>query len=438
MTEKRHIQTQSQWEAEMSIKIMDYVRDNLYLELRFLRAALWELEPMADERLTTFATDGRLLLFSTEQMLRLFQTNEKYLRRLYLHTVFHCLFQHLWIGGGREKRLWNLSCDIAVEYVIDGMKKLGISRILSLTRQRIYEEIERVETGISAAVIYGILLEKGEEEISVFQREFFTDDHRYWPKEEKKQAVPQEVRSRWGKIVRQTQLEQKRRGESPQEGETLMMAQMRAARGRRSYQEFLQKFAVFREELHCDSDEFDLNFYSYGLRLYENMPLIEPVESRESNKIQDFVIVVDTSYSTSGELIQGFLRETFDILSRQNSFFHCAKIRILQCDEKVRREDIVTDEKEWETFFTHYEVLGGGGTDFRPAFEYVNELLAQGAFDHLCGLLYFTDGKGIYPREKPEYKTAFLFLEEYEEEKVPAWAIRLQLEKEEFVERLGL
>ena len=32
-----HVQTQEEWEAEMSEKILSYVRDELYLELRFRR-----------------------------------------------------------------------------------------------------------------------------------------------------------------------------------------------------------------------------------------------------------------------------------------------------------------------------------------------------------------------------------------------------------------
>lgn len=51
--------------------------------------------------------------------------------------------------------------------------------------------------------------------------------------------------------------------------------------------------------------------------------------------------------------------------------------------------------------------MGGGNTDFRPAFTYVNQLIKEGSIRHLDGLLYFTDGKGIYPVKKPEYKTAF-------------------------------
>ena len=42
-------------------------------------------------------------------------------------------------------------------------------------------------------------------------------------------------------------------------------------------------------------------------------------------------------------------------------------------------------------------------------------------------MIYFTDGRGIFPQTKPEYKTAFVFLEGYEgkeEIKVPAWVYK--------------
>ena len=49
-----------------------------------------------------------------------------------------------------------------------------------------------------------------------------------------------------------------------------------------------------------DPDSFDYNFYSYGLSLYGNMPLIEPQEWKEVQKVEEFVIVIDTSMSCSG------------------------------------------------------------------------------------------------------------------------------------------
>ena len=179
-------------------------------------------------------------------------------------------------------------------------------------------------------------------------------------------------------------------------------------------------------------DEFDMNFYTYGLHIYGNMPLIEPLESREVMKIQEFVIVLDTSYSTDGELIKRFLRETYAILSQTDSFFRKCHIRILQCDDAVRMDEKITDFAEMEKLLESFVITGGGGTDFRPAFRYVEQLQREGELNKLQGLLYFTDGRGIYPSRRPGYDTAFIFLDDYEEEAVPPWAMRLRLSPEDF------
>ncbi len=429
-----HIQTQTEWEEEMSVKILDFVRNELYLELRFLDTALSALVPKAESTLPAMATDGRYLYYSTEQIMRVFQKNAKYLDRSFLHTVLHCIFFHLWMRGERDVRLWNLACDIAVEYTIDAMGKNCTRRILSYRRQLCYEELQRQKKGISAAVIYRYLSEKEPEELHELSLEFYTDDHRYWPKpNEEKNREQQALQKKWNKIARQTKIERESRGEEQKDGEELFAAQVKAERSKRSYREFLQKFAVLHEELHADPDEFDLTYYTYGLRIYGDMPLIEPVESREVKKIKEFVVVIDTSYSTSGELVKMFLKETFGILAQEDSFFGDCHIRIIQCDEKVQMDEEVQNERELCALLERFTIVGGGGTDFRPAFAYVNELIEEGAFKNLCGLLYFTDGKGIYPKSRPAYRTAFLFLDDYDEEAVPPWAIRLQLDSEEFL-----
>ena len=99
----KHKQTQSEWEAEMSKKVLEFVRSELYMDLRFLDIALGTLVYRADENIRSFATDGTYLYFSTEQVLRVFQGNPKYLDRAYLHSVLHCIFFHLWIGGKTGK-----------------------------------------------------------------------------------------------------------------------------------------------------------------------------------------------------------------------------------------------------------------------------------------------------------------------------------------------
>ena len=74
-------------------------------------------------------------------------------------------------------------------------------------------------------------------------------------------------------------------------------------------------------------------------------------------------------------------------------------------------------------------LYGEGGTDFRPVFAYVEELINEGEFEDLRGLIYFTDGFGTYPKQMPAYQTAFVFSEEdYADAEVPAWAIKAVLE----------
>lgn len=437
-----HVQTQEEWEEEMAGKIFAQVRGEVYLDLRFLGIALYALTPQADSGVRTFATDGARVAFSVEQLLRVFQENVLFLDRAYLHTVMHCLFEHLWIApsdvwnGKENKRYWDVACDIAVEYTIDGLDKPCTRRILSYLRQQTYERLKAEGWGVAAAGIYRRLKQMSDEELSALGREFYTDDHRYWPKREDGEASRQlnaAAQKKWNKIARQTRMDREQRGDETADAEELLLRQLAAQRSRRSYREFLQKFAVLREELRIDPDEFDLNYYTYGLRLYGNMPLLEELESRETRKIREFIIVIDTSESTGGELVRGFLRETVEILMQSDSFFADAGIRILQCDNAVRSDVVLHGERELARLLEEFTLTGGGSTDFRPAFAYVEELMEQGVCKNPGGLIYFTDGKGTYPKRRPGYRTAFVFLEEYDESAVPAWAMRIRLSPEEIL-----
>ena len=68
-------------------------------------------------------------------------------------------------------------------------------------------------------------------------------------------------------------------------------------------------------------------------------------------------------------------------------------------------------------------IQGRGGTDFRPVFEFIRKEKAKRELRNLKALIYFTDGDGIYPRQKPDYETAFVFLNRTDKMKlVPSWA----------------
>ena len=181
-----------------------------------------------------------------------------------------------------------------------------------------------------------------------------------------------------------------------------------------------------------NDDEFDYIFYTYGMKLFGNLPLIEPLEYQEVKRIREFVIAIDTSGSVQGELVQRFVQKTYNILQQEESFFKKINLHILQCDTQIQEDVKITSREEFDRYLRTMRLSGFGGTDFRPVFAYVEELRRAKEFRNLKGLIYFTDGYGVFPAQKPDYPTAFVFLRDgYELPEVPSWAIRLVLEPEE-------
>ena len=202
-----------------------------------------------------------------------------------------------------------------------------------------------------------------------------------------------------------------------------------AAHQRVDYAAFLRQFATPGEVMRLSEDEFDYIFYTYGLKLYGNVPLIEPLEYREEKRIREFVLVIDTSGSVQGDTVRRFVTTTFDILKSTESFHQKVQVHVIQADAQVRSDDVITSSDELKTWANHATIHGGGGTDFRPAFEYVNALVNDGAFTDLGGLVYFTDGWGTYPENMPDYCVAFVFYDEdYRPESVPSWAAQVVLD----------
>ena len=430
-----HTLTQTEWEQTMARRVMEQTRTALYLDQRYLSAALGALPPAPlRSAQTALATDGAALYYPPGWVLGIYRKTRRYLPRAYLHSVLHCLLRHLWLRGGRDAALWDLACDIAVENVLDALHTPAIERPVGWLRQQVYAQVKAACPLPGAGPIYRWLQGLDAAARQRYQAEFFCDSHRLWPADPDAPAA--QLRGRqWEQLGRQTQLRMEETGRQAGEsdGAQALQAQVQASRSRRSYRDFLRRFAVWREEPRLDPDEFDLGYYTYGLRTYGNLPLIEPLESRESKKVRDFVIVLDTSESTAGELVRAFLRETFTLLKSQDSFFRQCRILVMQADNAVRDETWLNDLDALDRYAEHFTLAGGGGTDFCPALARVEALRAEGPLRDVQGVLYFTDGKGVYPARRPPFDVAFLFLENgAPPPEVPPWAMRLVLQPEEF------
>lgn len=418
----------------LGVSIFCAARDELYFSMRFLDVALSSFVYQMDSSVSPFGTDGAVMYFHPQQLGGLLRENRILVNRGYLHMVFHCIFRHMFKRTDDE-RYWDLSCDIAAEHLIDGCDKRPVRWSRSLLRRETYRKLEAGGRVMNAERIFRELKawELTEKELSRLEEEFRTDDHRYWENRGPERKKEPELSRKWQEINEKMETDLETFSKEASEENGSFLGQLRVEnRERQDYREFLRKFSVLREEMGTDPDTFDYGFYSYGLSLYGNMPLIEPLETREVRRIADFVIVIDTSMSCSGTLVRRFLEETYSVLKQNDSYFRRVNVHIIQCDEKVHSDVKITSEKELKKYMDQFELYGEGGTDFRPAFAYVDELLGRGEFDDLKGLIYFTDGYGIYPSRMPPYKTAFVFLEEdYRDADVPAWAIRLVLREDE-------
>lgn len=249
--------------------------------------------------------------------------------------------------------------------------------------------------------------------------------------ERRKQA--QQLEDMWRELAKEikTDLEDFGR-DSGEESRYLVQMLERLERERCDYGGFLRRFAVSGEMMRADLDSFETGYYSYGMQLYGNVALIEPLEYKETKLVRDFVIAIDTSGSVSGKLVQCFMQKTYNILKSTESFFKRVNIYIIQCDTEVRDAVCLTCLSELEDYIAKMELKGLGGTDFRPVFDYVAELRRNGSLGALKGLIYFTDGCGEFPETKPPYDTVFAFVGETETV-VPPWAVKLVLEEEDII-----
>lgn len=414
-------------------EILFAARNELYMNLPYLDVALCALRFQPGGGVTlSVATDGDVLYYDGGYLAERYLRSRVLTNRAYLHVILHCMLRHLAKKRGKLPELWDLACDVAVESILDDLHYPCLEEGTVPAKQKFYGECRADMPVLTAEGIYRRLLRLGlpEYEVARLQRGFLVDDHGLWdPEQQDDQQQSQQQDEKWKDLSDKTKtgMETVLAGRATG-GEAVLEQVKVAVRDDVDYRAFLRRFAAPREVLEVDGDAFDYIFYTYGLQLYGNMPLVEPPETKEEKRIEDFVIAVDTSMSTSGELVRQFLACTYAILRSTETFTRKVNIRILLCDDQVRSDTAIHDLEELKDYMDHFQLVGGSATDFRPVFEHVAKLQKEGAFTSLRGLVYFTDGMGIYPKKRPPYDTAFVLLEEAPlSVKMPPWAIRLVL-----------
>ena len=466
-------------------------RNTLAVNLRFLDNAI-NMLPLKPSIITeTIATNGRYIFYDESYVLKSYKSGYN-LTRAYLHMILHCVFRHNIVGTLVDTLRWNLACDIAAENIINELDVKALSSPRSIQQNSVIVRIKADCRFVTAEKIYDYLLGNVDDlQVYAWSELFAEDDHRTWyvkPPEQESSAqangnsdskdannssvdtknldsvqsgddtdnstgdgenpdsenspgndirmsaeTASQLEKDWKEISEKMQIEIEAFSKDKGDTKGSFMQNLNAVnREKYDYTQFLKKFSVMGEAMRVNDDEFDYIFYTYGLKLYERMPLIEPLEYKEVKRIKEFVIAIDTSGSVSGELVQKFIQKTYNILKNEESFFTKINLHIIQCDTDIQEDRKITSQEEFDDYLATMKLHGFGGTDFRPVFAYVDKLIQSKEFINLKGLIYLTDCYGDFPARKPPYETAFVFIDdEYNNPDVPPWAIKLVLPSDE-------
>ncbi len=431
--EKDKLTDQKKKEIEkLAGQLLKLARDTITVRFRFFDAALHRIKIDYWYGLKGICLRGQILSIDPVYLLKAYSQEEGIAVRMYLHILMHFIFMHAYAYDKTKQEFWDIATDLAVENIIldmnftpgrlsrDGLMrdKLTIlkKRVPVLTAEKIYKEF----------LIHDISNDLKKQ----YQELFTLDLHSYWHEEKAGDEVltDEDDLRRLARRIR-TELKAFSRGKATNEAMEKNLDD--AIRVRVNYREVIERFMTNEEEITVNDDEFDYIYYTYGLKLYHNLPLVEPLEYRENKKIKDFVIALDTSASCQGETIKKFLTLTYSLMKNSENFFHKINVHIVQCDNTLQMDTKITCDADFEEFIKNGKIKGFGDTDFAPVFTYVDALKKRGEFTNLKGLIYFTDGYGFYPEKMPDYDVIFAFLNEDEKRpQVPGWAMKVIMEDE--------
>ena len=442
---------------KLAQEILRLSRNTLLVNLRFLDMALSRLKhsPAGD----SLAVNGIRIFYDPMWVLRRYKGERNAIVRDYLHMVFHCIFHHAFVSTLVDTDAWDLACDIAAENAISELN-IACAKCKREAAQTVFiSKLRQNIKQLTAEKIYHYLREKSydKDELCDLRKNFCADDHGIWytpvkfadasakseadNNTEKNEDYSNQTLSRealmreWEDVAKriQTDIETFSNGRGGV-SEGLTQNLQAVTREKYDYSAFLRRFAVMGEAMKINDDEFDYIFYTYGMKLYEKMPLIEPLEYRDVKRIKEFVLAIDTSGSVRGELVQLFVQKTYSVMKSTESFFSKINLHIIQCDDRIQEDKIITSQEEFDEYMKTMQLRGFGGNNEVRLFSYVDDLVRKGAFRNLKGMIYFTDGYGIFPKKKPDYEVAFVFVENDRwpiPEDIPPWAIKLVLQKEE-------
>jgi len=407
-------------------------RTRLILEKPFLGALVMHLPLKAADAkwCETTATDARSFYYNPDYIARLTLEQTQF---VLAHEAMHCALSHFARRNHRQKHRWDVACDYAVNMILDEERMQGPENAL----------MSAVYRGLTAEEIYPLLHEDPPEKTQ--DMHLFDSDSAEGSNQAESQASDdgqaqgkdsgqaddarqddgaggQPVQAEdQGAGTRQERDEQpgdetQARQDAPttpppppsdpakldEQWKSRLAAAAQAARQAGKLSQSLMRFVdnllapqlpwralLARYLMNAARDDY--SFQRASRR--EGDALMPRLHSQSVN----VVVALDTSGSITRDELLEFLGE-IDALKAQVR----ATVTLHACDDKLDTQG-PWRYAMWENMALPAEISGGGGTDFRPVFAWLEDDRQTPDL-----LLYFTDADGRFPEREPAYPVIWL------------------------------
>lgn len=371
-------------------------RTALLLDHPFFGALLLRLRLVECAGIETMATDGVTLFYNPSFLDGL---SDRELVGVLAHEVMHPALQHHTRRGERKPHLWNVACDHAINPILTTADlalpegALKDPRFAGMNAERIYSLLDREDQSESPQNTPSPQSNHGSgagESDQASDSESAPDvpltrggfgqvldapnpDHPDEPATDGQRSLQSQE---WRIAVEQAQRTALAAGKIPA-GMKRMVEQARHAPV--DWREALRRF--FSQTVPQDYRWTPPN------RRFVWVDLYLPGLHREG--MGEIAIGVDCSGSISDKLLGKFSAEVNAIAAETRPEL----VRVLYCDAVIQRVDEFAAGEKIEL-----SPVGGGGTDFRPVFTYLEER----QIEPRC-LIFLTDLAGSFPDETPPY-----------------------------------
>ncbi|NMC34530.1 MAG: hypothetical protein GYA36_19075 [Veillonellaceae bacterium] len=136
--------------------------------------------------------------------------------------------------------------------------------------------------------------------------------------------------------------------------------------------------------------------------------------------LPDVVIAIDTSGSMVGEPLIEIISEIRGLAGM------ASEVWVVMCDAAIQNSILLSDFSDEEIYKLKKAVKGGGGTNFTPVFDWIEEKDLKPQL-----LLFMTDLMGTFPAETPDYPVLWVTTMKGE---VP-FGEKLEIPPEEFADK---